>query len=256
MLARTASFAASLAPLAALFLLSAEASAQGYGAPPQQYGPSYGTPSYGAPAYGQGYGYGPQQGPPAPPPPPRATCCTWSARANPFDLIFRRATLEGEVKIWGPFTAQIAPTLIWGSPAENVDASGFALAAQFGGYFSGHAFKGWWLKGYAGFETFDATVTVPDDGSGTGSASDTISSPVFGGMIGSTSVFGRNGGFVISGGLGIGVATAEKQSIVACTPGRDGSLATPDDGSCFQADWYDKTGKIQLLGSFSLGVAF
>lgn len=262
-MARPLALLSALAMLATTLGLAATAAAQmpaspppGYGGAPQGYGPGYGTsPGYAPPNYGNGYGYGPPQGPPPPPPPRQATCCSWSVRANPFDLIFRRLSLEGELAVIGPLTVQISPSWIWGSPTENVDASGFALAGEIGGYFSGKPFKGWWLKGYAGIERFEATITAPaGNGYAEGSASKTVSSPIFGGMIGSTSVFGRTGGFVISGGLGIGVATADQVTIVACQS-PTGTLS-PDGASCVEANWYDKGGRIQLLGSFSLGAAF
>ncbi|MCC6551471.1 MAG: hypothetical protein IT372_00430 [Polyangiaceae bacterium] len=223
----------------------------GYGAPPPGYGappPGYGAPppgyGYGAPP--PGYGYGPAAGPPPPPKPSRPSCCRWSVRFDPFDLLFRRMTFEGEVAIIGPLTLEIQPSWIWGSPSENLDTTGFALGGNVGVYVSGDALKGFWIKGHAGFETFEATLTHPDDPDAVDQK--TVSSAIVGGMLGSTSVFGRNGGFAISGGIGIGVALADPVTLTA-TPANEniGAISATD---------YDKIDKIQLLGSLALGVAF
>ena len=173
----------------------------------------------------------------------------WSARMNPFDLIFRRLSFEGEIAVVGPLTLQVSPSWIWGSGSENLDASGVAIAGDIGVYFEGKAMRGFWLKGHVGYETFDATLTDPN---GFGSKTESISSPILGGMIGSSSVFGRNGGFTISGGIGIGVATADKQTGAGTVqdPGTEKGVGV---GS---VDFYDKAGKIQLLGSFALGATF
>jgi opacity protein-like surface antigen len=226
----------------------------GYGAPPPGYGappPGYGAPppgyGYGAPP--PGYGYGPTPGPPPPPKPRKPSCCRWSVRFNPFDLLFRRMTFEGEVAVIGPLALEIDPSWIWGSPSENLDTTGFALGGNAVFYVSGDAFKGFWLKAHAGFETFEAVLTHPGDSSV--KATQNVSSGILGGMLGSTSVFGRNGGFAISGGIGIGVALADPVSITA-----DPTPAFPDNGDSVTATYYDKIDKIQLLGSLALGVAF
>jgi hypothetical protein len=253
--------ALALAASAALLGLSATASAQqpplGYGAPPPTYGaappPGYGAPPpayggyspYGSPGYSPYGGYTLPPGPPPPPPPPKATCCTWSARVNPFDLLFRRLSFEGEVAVVGPLTVQLSPSWIWGSPVEQVDASGFAIAADVGFYVN-RPMKGFFVKAHVGYETFEATLSDPDGGSDT----ETVASPILGAMIGSSTVFGRNGGFAISGGIGIGVATADRVHLEVKTQTPDG------DRVRVTQDYYDKAGRIQLLGSFALGVAF
>lgn len=268
----------SFAALAALALPAAaqEQPPLGYGAPPPTYGQPqpgyapYGQPQPGYAPYGQpppgyapygqppGYapygqpqpGYGGQQGPPPPPPPKKATCCMWSVRANPFDLIFRRLSLEGEIAVVGPLTLQVSPSWIFGTATENLEASGLAIAGDVAVYFEGSPMRGFWLKGHVGYESFDATLTDPN---GFGSKTESISSPIFGGMIGSSSVFGRNGGFTISGGIGIGVATADKQTVAVTVPDPMDAKKTAVVSS---VDFYDKAGKIQLLGSFALGVTF
>jgi len=185
-------------------------------------------------------------GPEPPPPPPPPKCCRWSARVNPFDLLFRRLSFEAEVAIWGPLAIQISPTWIFGSGTENLDASGWALAGDVGVYFEGKALRGFWLKGHVGYESFDATVTHPvfTDVSTT----QNVSSAIVGGMIGNTTIFGRDGGFSLSGGIGIGVALADPVTIIAESknPGVQSVGVT----------FYDKEGSIQILGTFGLGVTF
>jgi len=169
-------------------------------------------------------------------------------RADPFDLIFRRLSFQGEIAIVGPLTFEVEPSWIWGSPIEDVDASGFALSGNVGVYFSGKPLKGFFLKAHAGFETFEATLTHPDTGTST---SEQVGSPIFGALIGSSTVFGRNGGFNLSGGIGIGVATAE--TVTLTVPG--GTVGgQPVRG--LEISYYDKAGRIQLLGNLGLGVAF
>jgi hypothetical protein len=222
--------------------------AQPYGQQPGYGGGGYGAP-YGGSGYSQGYGYGgPPEGPP--PPPPREkrepSCCRYAIRYDPFDLIFRRATFQAEVGIIGPLSIEVEPSWIWGSPREFVEESGFGIAANIGLYVSGKYLKGFFVKGHVGFETFEATLTHPDiDGQ---SDSENISAPIVGLLIGSSNIWGNDDvGFNLSGGIGIGVAIADKTSLVV--PGD----ATVDG---IQTDYYDKAGIIQLLGNLGLGVAF
>jgi hypothetical protein len=136
---------------------------------------------------------------------------------------------------------------IWGSPDEFMDASGFALAGNVVLYPGGKPMNGFWLKGYAGFETFDATLTHP-----TGvSQEQSVSSPIFGLMLGSSNVFGRTGGFILAGGAGIGVATASSVNfgVEAFDPNYGGVTRV-------EYTYYDKAGRIKLLTSLALGVAF
>ncbi len=234
----------------------------GYGQPPPGYGqggyaqpygqqpqPGYGAP-YGNSGYAQGYGYNgpPPEGPP--PPPPREKkepeCCRFAIRYDPFDLIFRRATFQGEVGIIGPLAIEIEPSIIWGSPRELVEESGFALAANIGLYVSGRYLEGFFVKAHVGFEQFDATLTNPDLPTETDSKS--ISAPIVGLMIGSSNIWGNDDlGFNLSGGIGIGVAIADKVTL---------SVNDEAGRAAYVTDYYDKAGIIQLLGSLGLGVAF
>lgn len=218
----------------------------GTGQPQGGYGAPYGSSGYGQ----QGYG-GVPEGPP-PPPPPRErrepSCCRYAIRYDPFDLIFRRATFQAEVGVVGPLSIEVEPSWIWGSPTEFVDEQGFAIAGNVGLYVSGRYLKGFYVKGHVGFETFEATLTHPDVAGQTDS--ETVSSPIFGVLIGSSSIWGNDDlGFNLSGGIGIGVAVGEKTTLFV--PG-DPAGNIPG----IATDYYDKAGVIKLLGSLGLGVAF
>ncbi len=224
--------------------------AQPYGQPPPGGYGGYGAP-YGGSGYSQGYGYGgTPEGPP--PPPPREkrepNCCRYAIRYDPFDLVFRRATFQAEVGIIGPLAIEVEPSWIWGSPREFVEESGFGIAANVALYVSGKYLKGFFVKGHVGFETFEATLTHPNIPEQ--SASEDISAPIVGLLIGSSNIWGNDDvGFNLSGGIGIGVAIADKTSLFV--PGDE----TAGIGGV-QTDYYDKAGIIQLLGSLGLGVAF
>ncbi len=220
---------------------------QGY---PQQGYPQQGYPQDGsAPPEGAPPGMGPVLGPaPAlPPPPPASTCCRWSVRYDPFQLIFRRVALEAEVKIAGSFSIGVEPAWIWGSGTENLDEKGFQLLGFVGWTFSGPTLRGFWVRAVGGFEAFDATLTHPNFKTVT--ARKSISSGIFGAMIGNSVVFGQNGGFTLSGGIGLGVATADKTELIAVSP-------KPDIIPSARVAYYDDSGRIRLLGSLGLGITF
>lgn len=229
----------------------------GYGPPPAGYGapgygqpgygpPGYGQPSYGPPGYGPAYGYDPPEGPPAPP--PRDVSLRWSVRVDPFDLILRRLTFQAEIAVVGPFALEIAPTWIWGSPMGGIDERGFAIAGNAVFYLSGHAFRGIWLKAHVAYENYGATLANPLDPTLVG-PSQRLSSAVLGALFGDTMVLPRTGGFVLSGGIGVGVATAGTATLNA--PG-DPSRSIPPVTTTL----YDGISRVRLLGSLGLGVAF
>ena len=234
----------------------------GYGPPPPGYGqqPGYGqpgwSPGYGAP-YGQSrnaYGFDPPEGPPPPMVQKEPSCCRWSLRFDPFDLVMRRMSFQAEVAVWGPIALEVNPTWIWGGePYGGADKKGFAVSADAVFYLSGHAFHGWWLKAHGEYENFSATYansTQPTAGDPTlVSPAKRLSSGVFGALIGSTLVFGNNGGFTLSGGIGVGVATAGETTLTA--PGSaDGRI------SAESVQLYTGLDRVRLLGSLALGVAF
>jgi hypothetical protein len=192
----------------------------------------------------------PPLGPPPPPAPRKTTCCVASIRADPFNLIFRRLTIAGEIKLFGPVTLELEPSWIFGSATENLDQQGLALVGRVGVYPFGRALRGLWVKAQGGFEGFNATLThsAAASLSGTTTGEKYISSGVFGAMVGGSSVFGRNGGFTMTGGIGIGFATAPATTVTA--RGNDPRLG--DEAVQF----YGKADRIRLLGSLGLGVTF
>ena len=154
--------------------------------------------------------------------------------------------------IIGPLALELTPSWIFDSPSEGLTTKGFSFGGNIAFYFSGKAFQGMWLKAHLAYESYDAVFTNPfisstRDPTQFMSPETPISTGVFGAMIGSTSVFGRDGGFVISGGIGIGAATADSVSLIA--PGGPGVPSA-------ELKIFDKIDRIKLLGSLGLGVAF
>jgi hypothetical protein len=211
----------------------------GYGPPPGYAPPGDAPPGY-AP---QGYGYAP---PPPPPPPPPAKPMRWSVRYDPFDLIERRITFEGEVAVYKFFALELVPSYIFGSPYGGVSGTGFAVAGRANFYLSGEAFRGFWLKAHVGYENYSATLTNPCDATDV-SAPQRLGSAILGVLFGDTWVIPRDGGFALSGGLGIAFATASKVTLTT----NGSSVAEPA-----QTTLYDGFDKVRLLGSVGLGVAF
>jgi hypothetical protein len=156
--------------------------------------------------------------------------------------VYRRLTFQGEVAIYKLFALEVVPSWIFGSPASGVDEKGFAIAGRAVFYLSGEAFRGFWLKAHVGYENFSATVSNPNDASDV-SAPQQQGSAVLGVLFGDTWVIPRDGGFALSGGIGIGYATAPKAT-----------LNTPS--GLYSATLYDGFDKVRLLGSVGLGVAF
>jgi hypothetical protein len=226
--------------------------APGYGQPayPQPYGYGYPPPGYGSPppGYGYPYGYGP---PPAPEPkrePPKPN--RWSLRYDPFELITRRLTFEGEVAIYKLFSVEVTGSWIFGSPYPNVDGKGFAVALNPAFYLSGVAMRGMWIKAHIGYENYSATFTNPAAMPGdTTLTSQPVraSSMILGAMFGDTMVVPGDGGFALSGGVGIAFATAGELPLMA--PGSGGIPPV-------STSLYSGFDKIRLLGTVGLGVAF
>ncbi|MFT3774919.1 MAG: hypothetical protein QM820_56955 [Minicystis sp.] len=217
---------------------------QGYGYGQQGYGQQpYGQQPYGQPPYGQ-YGSVPE-GPP-PPPPPKPVSLRWSLRFDPFDLVMRRLTFQGEIAIAGPFAIEISPSWIFGSPYVGIDKKGIAVAANAVFYLSGTPFRGLWIKAHFAYENYSATYTNSFDPSLI-SEPQRIGSAIIGAMFGDTFVVPKSGGFALSGGIGVGVATAGKTEITA--PGRG---LIPSDTAIL----YDGFDRVRILGTLGLGVAF
>jgi hypothetical protein len=197
------------AAASALLLAATSASAQAYGQP--QPGGYYGQPQpggygqpqqgYGQPQQGygqQGYGqqgYGQQQGfRPRPPPPP--PCCIVSIRINPIDLIFQKVRLEGEFAVYDWISLEIAPTYIFGIPgskSSGYTGNGFGANGKVGFWFEGTALRGFFGKLVADYSQYSFKTDFDKTSFGEGG---------LGLMLGSQTVFGRDGGFTFSGGIG------------------------------------------------------
>ncbi len=213
-----------------------------------------------------------------PPPEPHFL---WSVRYDPFDLLFRRITFEAEIA-WGdlPFSFELAPSYIFDAISSELDESGVEIAARIAWYVQGDALEGFWVKAHAEFETFQATLLRDyngdetydgkphadycDSDSETGTCSRNVNSMILGLMIGMSSVFGKNGGFALTGGIGIGVALAEpaRLEVQQCTEedrlaGNEHCVGRPSDNNgALYYEYYSDYERIQPLGSLSLGVTF
>jgi hypothetical protein len=156
----------------------------------------------------------------------------------------RRLTFEAEVAIVKFFALEVAPSWIFGSPYDNVQESGFDISANAAFYISGEALRGFWLKAHFEYETFDAYIQNPDPGmSMDHSPSQKLGSAIVGALFGDTWVIPRSGGFALSGGIGVGYATAP--TVTLTTP----SMA-------YSTQLYSGFDKVRLLGTVGLGVAF
>lgn len=202
------------------------------------------------------------QAPPSEPPPapredappatlpeavPQNTCCRWSARFDPFQLIYQRVALEAEVKIAGDFSIGLEPAWIWGSNQPNLDQKGAQVLGFVGWTFSGRTLRGFWLRAVGGFEAFDATLTHPNNKDAT--TKKAISSGIVGAMIGNSVVFGQDGGFTLSGGIGLGVATANKTDLTVID-------TTTKEPTKYTVTFYDDGGRFRLLGSLGIGITY
>jgi hypothetical protein len=170
-------------------------------------------------------------------------CCRYALRFDPFELLYRRATFEAEIALFGPLALEIVPSYIFDARETNLTARGFSTAIDVVYYPSGVSLRGFWVKGRVGYERFDATLSHSADSSRTDAA--TISSPVFGALFGSTTVVDE-GGFSISGGLGIGVVTSDPRMLRVSAPNHADEAFT----------FYDKSDRLRLLGSLALGATF
>lgn len=177
-----------------------------------------------------------------------------------------------------PIGIELVPSIIFDSPSADHDESGFDMGANFVWYPGGNPLRGFWVKAHAEFEVFKATLSRNIDGqalgkpdpnqcdadSATGTCSKSLNSWIFGLILGTTQVFGKNGGFAISGGIGLGVAIADpvSLSVLPCTAqdvaDKDPHCASAEAASAtgITTSYYQEEGRIRLLGSLSLGVAF
>jgi hypothetical protein len=234
----------------------------GYGQPPPGYGqppPGYGQPppGYGQPQQGYGRGYNPpppqQQRIPDPPEP----CCRYGIRINPLDLVFGRASLEGEVKLIGPLTAVVMPTYVFQVPGYSSDgfkAEGWNLGGGLGVWLNGTTMRGWYLRGIAQYEQITAKSDFDKVKIGNG---------VVGAIIGSQSIIagGKSGGLTFGGGIGVGYVVGGSEQALQVGPQAPrqtddptcaGKQFTPGTAVCFQPS----ENRFRILGQLSIGAAF
>jgi hypothetical protein len=178
-------------------------------------------------------------------------------------------TFEGEIALGSlPLSIEIVPSWIWDSPSEGLRDSGMSIGGRFAWYIQGDPLDGLFLKAHFAYEQYKSTLygnldsenpggtaaSFCDADSEDGTCSRTAKSAIVGLMLGNSLVIPGDGGFALTGGIGIGVALAEPLELrVDCT---EADVIAGECNSSFSHSIYDKIDKIQLLGSLSLGVTF
>jgi len=211
--------------------------------------------------------------------PEESSCCRWSVRFDPFDLLTRRVTMAAEIALGRlPFSVEVTPKYIFDSASDSLDEKGFDVGGRLAWYPGGSALRGLWVKAHVEYENFRSTLTregiggplgkpdpnLCDADSAPGTCSRRVSSTIVGLLVGSTQVFGANGGFAVSGGIGIGAALAGATdlAVLPCTKtdvadGNPSCAAAEGPGaSGLSFRYYDDASRVRLLGSMSLGVVF
>ncbi len=259
---------------AAVTLCSSAALAQGY--PPPQYPPQpypqqqpppgyypqqpyqpYGPgPGYGQPGpgyqqpYGGGYG-GYRPAPPPPPPPP--VCCSGSVRINPLDIVTDKSVpLEAEFAVIGPLSVQadvaynfgIPPTFGGGAP-QGIAGAGYSMGGKVGIWFTDDPLRGWYGKGVLRFQHINMYEKATDG------PRTTMNELGYGAQLGHSNVFGRDGGFTLSWGIGIIYVANAKNQYVTVSDGpyaNDGCGGKgPTNQLCIERP------KLDLLGQLAIG---
>ena len=238
----------SLSAVSAIWLLSTVANAQGY--PPQQYPPQpypqqqpppgygqpypqqqpppgYGQPYGQQPGYGQpgpgyqqpyGGGYGGYYRPGPPPPPPQPACCIGSIRINPLDIVTDKSVpLEAEFAIVGPLSLQAdvaynfgIPSTFATAPPKEIAGAGFTAGGRVGIWFTDDPLRGWYGKGVFRYQH----INMYEKALGSSAPRTALDEIGFGAQLGHSSVFGRDGGFTLSWGIGIIYVPSAKNKYV------------------------------------------
>jgi hypothetical protein len=173
-------------------------------------------------------------------------------RWQSFYLLFRRFAVEGEIAVLGPLTIEVTSSFIFGAASETstLDEKGFTLGGDVAVYLEGTPLRGFYVKTYTAYESFKATLTHPDFPDDP--VQQSLSTAVIGALAGATMIVGphggRDGGFILSGGVGLGVATAAAQKLRA--------PSDPASGRHVDATYFDGAGRLRVLGSLGLGVVF
>lgn len=227
----------------------------GQTAPPAPVDPRA-VPPYYYPPYPPPYHPGPAPYPyypPAPPAPPalapvkpKPPPLHFAIRVNPFDLIMRRLSFEGEVTVWGPLTVGVMPSWVWGSPVDHVDEQGASVLGTVSVYFQGQALRGFFVRAFGGYEQVDATLSHPANAAS--KSTETLQTGLFGAYFGNSTVFGEAGGFNLSGGIGLAVATSDPVTI-------DVSSGQAGVGNA-RVVYFDDASRFRVLGNVGLGIAF
>lgn len=179
-----------------------------------------------------------------------------SIRANPLDLIFSRVSLEGEYAPTRYLSVEIDPTYVFGVPgtkSSGFTAAGYTIGGRLGVWFQGHALRGWFLKGVAEYDHYQMKSSFDSTQYGEG---------VVGAMLGSQTVFGRDGGFTLSGGIGIGYVVNQTDHGVLTGPESTAARALNQPiGQCGGTAFYGSfacatESSIRILGQFALGYTF
>jgi hypothetical protein len=218
-----------------------------------------------------------------PPPIEPPSCCLWSVRYDPFDLIQGQVTVEGEIALGSlPLSIEVAPSWIFDNFSDTLDESGFDIAARFGWYIQGTPLQGFFLKVHAEFQTFEATLfrgdleaeryfgkpgAMCDADSAPGTCTLNIQSFLLGVMLGNSAVFGDDGGFALTGGIGVGIAVAQEKSVEVNACSEEDVLAggphctAADDSPAASHIYYEgvgfgRGGRVNIIGSLGLGVTF
>jgi hypothetical protein len=233
--------------------------APGYGQPPPGYGqpppPGYGQPppGYGQPPPGYGQPYGQPPGAYGPPPSSEPQPLLASIRFNPLDLLLKRASLEGEVAVWGPISFELAPSYSFGIPGTKqyeYSASGFGVDGKVGVYFEGDALEGWFAKGLVGYHGYTAKSDFDSLSYG---------DVLLGALVGNQFLPIPDVGLTISTSIGIGVVPNAKERLLIVGGRRtDGRQSSCNDGQA-RSDNYAACvsgGTLQFLGSLAVGYSF
>lgn len=167
-----------------------------------------------------------------------------------LNLLFRRLSFEGDLAVWGPFVVGLEPAWIWGSSERGLDESGFGITGSAAIYVEDKPMNGLRVKAHGGYEYFQATLT--HEGGATDSKP--VSTGVFGLSVGGSLVVSPKlggGGFIIDGGFGFSVATAEAVTLSA-TDYNPSQINITTEKHIYFGGWR----RILPLASMAMGVAF
>jgi hypothetical protein len=165
-------------------------------------------------------------------------------------LLWGRLSFNGDLAVWGPFVVGVEPSWIWGSQERGLDENGFGINANVAIYVEDKPLNGLWVKAHGGYEYFQATLSHQ----GGLTDSKPVSTGMFGLSVGGALVVSPKqggGGFIIDGGFGFSVATAEAVTLEVTDFDPTQSGITIKKHIYF-GDWR----RVMPLASMAVGVAF